>query len=521
MDKPASPATPARRAARMTFCYALVASVWIIVSDWWLGGRVAGTSWLTQAQSVKGLGFVAVTSAALFFLLKREWKADAALLQRNQQQRAELHALSQFRASVIESAHVWINGLDREARVTLWNDAAERITGYRRDEVLGSDRIWQLLYPDPCYRRRIACEVEQILCDGAEVQDFETTIRTRNGEDKVIAWDSRQIADENGCVVGSVAIGRDVTARRAAEQALFKRERELTTLIANLPGMAYRCLNDTQWTMRFVSSACLALTGYREEELVDSRLVAWASLVLPEDMDRLRAEVERAIEEGKPFAVEYQLRKRSGELVWCWEQGREVKIDGEPFLEGIIVDITERKRMEQELELMAGQDALTGLLNRRAFNRILQDEIARATRYNRSFSLLWLDLNHFKTINDSYGHLAGDAVLRQVSQLIKDSLRKVDCIARYGGDELTIILPEMSFEAGRETANRIENLVASSRFDVLNGHILSLTLSIGVAAFPEHGQGAMELCDAADRAMYQAKKESADAGANRGRVDRL
>jgi diguanylate cyclase (GGDEF)-like protein/PAS domain S-box-containing protein len=521
MDKPVTPATPARRAARMTFYYALVASVWVLVSDWWLGGRVTGASWLTQAQSVKGVGFVAVTSLALFFLLKREWKADAALLRHNQQQRADLHALSQFRASVIESAHVWINGLDREARVTLWNDAAERMSGYRRDEVMGSDRIWQLLYPDPDYRNRIACEVEQILCHGAEVQDFETTIRTRCGEDKVIAWDSRRLADEDGCVVGSVAIGRDVTARRAAEQALFKRERELTTLMANLPGMAYRCLNDAQWTMRFVSSACLALTGYREEELVDSRVVAWASLILPEDVERLHAQVERAIEEGKPFAVEYQLRKRSGELVWCWEQGREVMIDGEQFLEGIIVDITERKRMEQELEQLAGQDALTGLLNRRAFNRHLEDELARAIRYERSFSLLWLDLNHFKDINDHYGHLAGDAVLRQVSQLIRNSLRTVDSIARYGGDELTIILPEMPFEAGRETAKRLQELVAASRFDVLNGHVISLTLSIGVASFPEHGQSEMELCDAADSAMYQAKRESADAGANRGRAGRL
>lgn len=502
----------------MTFYYALVASVWIIVSDWWLGGRLAGTAGLTLAQSVKGLGFVAVTSVALFFLLKRGWQVDAELLRRNQQQRAERHALSQFRESVIESAHVWISGLDREARVTLWNDAAERITGYRRDEVLGSDRIWQLLYPDPDYRSRIVSEAEQILSDGAEVQGFETTIRTRSGEDKIIAWDSRQISDENGYSVGSVAIGRDVTARRAAEEALLKRERELSTLIANLPGMAYRCLNDSQWTMRFVSNACLALTGYRDEELVGGRFVNWASLILPEDLGRLHAQVDQAIEQGKPFAVEYQLRKRSGELVWCWEQGCAVMIDGEQFLEGIIIDISERKRMEQELEQMAGQDALTGLPNRRAFNRHLQDELARAIRYERSFSLLWLDLNHFKAINDSYGHLAGDAVLRQVSQLIQDSLRKVDCIARYGGDELTVILPEMSYEAGRETADRLQELVASRRFDVLNGHTLSLTLSIGVAAFPQHGESAMALCDAADRAMYLAKKEAAAVDEGRGRA---
>ncbi|EWG98015.1 sensor domain-containing diguanylate cyclase [Halomonas sp. BC04] len=502
----------------MTFYYALIASVWIVVSDWWLGGRVAGASWLTLAQSAKGLGFVAATSVALFFLLKREWQADAALLQRNQQQRAELHALSQFRESVIESAHVWINGLDREARVTLWNDAAERISGYRRDEVLGSDRIWQLLYPDPDYRSEIAGEVQQILCAGAEVQGFETTICTKSGEEKVIAWDSRQLTDEHGQVVGSVAIGRDATARRAAEQALLKRERELTTLIANLPGMAYRCLNDAQWTMRFVSSACLELTGYRAEELLDNRCVAWASLIHPEYQERLHAQVDQATEQGDPFAFEYQLRKRNGELVWCWEQGRAVTIDGEQFLEGIIIDISERKRMEQALEALAKQDALTGLPNRRAFNRRLEEELARAHRYERPFSLLWLDLNHFKVINDSYGHLAGDAVLRQISQLIKHHLRKIDFIARYGGDELTVILPEMSFEAGRETAERLQALVASKRFDALNGHTIPLTLSIGVAAFPQHGKSAVALCDAADRAMYQAKKGSDAPDVNRGQA---
>ncbi|AMD00558.1 Response regulator PleD [Halomonas chromatireducens] len=513
MDKPA---TPASRAARITLYYALLASVWILVSDWWLGERVAGTSWLTQAQSAKGLGFVAVTSVALFFLLRREWKADAALLQRNQQQRAELHALSQFRESVIESAHVWINGLDREARVTLWNDAAERISGYRRDEVLGSDGIWQLLYPDPDYRSSIAREVQQILSEGAEVQGFETSILTKSGEEKIIAWDSRQLTDEHGHVCGSVAIGRDVTARRAAEQALQKRERELRTLIANLPGMAYRCLNDAQWSMRFVSSACLELTGYRPEELVANRGVAWASLIQPEYLARLHVQVDQAIEQGEPFAVEYQLRKRNGDLVWCWEQGRAVTIDGEQFLEGIIIDITERKRLEQELEELATQDALTGLPNRRAFNRRLEDELSRATRYDRSFSLLWLDLNNFKDINDNYGHLAGDAVLRQISHLIKDKLRKIDFLARYGGDELTVILPEMSFEAGQEAAERLCDLVASSRFDVLNGHTITLTLSIGVAAFPQHGKSAMALCDAADRAMYQTKKRNAAARRHSG-----
>jgi len=500
--------SPAARAAKTAGLYALIAGIWITVTDWVVAAKMTGTESVLLIGTLKGWGFVVVTALVLFLLLRHQWGVDARRIRQLEDQRAELHYLNQLRETVIESAHVWINSLDTDARITLWNNAAEKITGYSREEVLGNNRIWEWLYPDTEYRHLINVAASGIIAQGRELEEFETTIRSKAGEDKIIAWHSRRIHDENGRVAGAVAFGRDVTARRQAEQALVEREQQLATLMANIPGMAYRCLNDDCWTMKFVSNGCEALTGYQPDEVVDNRLVTWISLTHPDDLEHLANTVAMALAAGEPFAVEYRLRHRNGNEVWCWEQGRAVQVDGEEYLEGIIMDITDRKCMEQDLEQLASYDQLTGLLNRRQFNRYLHDEVARASRYSRSFCLLWLDLNDFKNINDGYGHLAGDSALRQVSQLIRDSLRSVDVIARYGGDELTVILPEMRLDQAMETAERLRGLVASTAFDLGDGQNIALTVSIGVAEFPRHGETMEALCNAADRAMYRAKSGS-------------
>jgi diguanylate cyclase (GGDEF)-like protein/PAS domain S-box-containing protein len=497
--------TPGRQALRLAAIYAAVAALWIAGSDLALSAWVKDPQLLTSLQTVKGWAFILFTAAALYYMLYRQLSADAVLVQRYQEQDSTLRALSQSRESIIETAHVWINSLDAAARITLWNRAAEQISGYSRGEVLGRDDIWELLYPDEDYRVTIIEKVQEILNDGEEVEDFETRIQCKDGQHKIIAWDSRRFFDEAGQMIGSVAIGRDITAGRRAEQALKARERELATLLANLPGMAYRCLDDEHWTMKFASSGCEGLTGYEPEALIDNRQVAYAALLHPDDRARVRRECELAVAEGRPFAVEYRLRQKSGTEIWVWEQARAVTLDGVRCLEGILMDTTQRKRMEQDLEQLATRDQLTGLYNRRELDMRVHSELARADRSGRPLALLWLDLDKFKAINDRYGHLAGDRALQQVSQRLQAHLRKVDCIARYGGEELVILLPELGVPEARETAERLRELVAASRFVVADDQVVSLNVSIGVAVFPDHGTTATQLYREADAAMYRAK----------------
>jgi diguanylate cyclase (GGDEF)-like protein len=161
----------------------------------------------------------------------------------------------------------------------------------------------------------------------------------------------------------------------------------------------------------------------------------------------------------------------------------------------------------QALEQLATIDDLTGLYNSRMYYSMLTGEIARAQRHGFPISVLMIDIDHFKSVNDDYGHLAGDRVLERLGLLLKERTRGGNSVCRYGGEEFTIILPELGVEAASETAERLRETVEQTRFDIGENHKIKLTVSIGVAAFPESGSTAEELTKAADIGLYTAKEE--------------
>lgn len=507
MDKLNGRKAPLQRALKISFAYLLVGVLWITLSDAILAGWVADPSMLSQLQTYKGWAFVMLTGLALFAVVYRQLRRDRSLLSWQDQQSQEIRKLSQFQHGVIENASVWINVLDRNARIVLWNKAAESISGYSASDVTGRDDVWELFYPDPDYRRHIATVVEEILNTSQELKGYETRIRTRSGEERLISWDSQRFDDDQGRMAGSIAIGRDVTEQRLAERALLRSQSQLQNLMDNLPGMAYRCLYDEFWTMKFVSSGCRELTGYAPEALVENREVAFASLMHAEDNDKAVQRVEGALASAESFSIEYRLNRRNGHQIWVWERGRAVEEEGELVLEGIILDITDRKRLEHELSELATRDTLTGLYNRREMTRLMEEEIQRAQRYRRHLAVLWIDLDHFKAVNDEYGHSVGDEVLIAVCNRLGERIRAQDALGRYGGEEFIMLLPEMDAAGAMETANRLRACVAGEAIALRQGRELSLTVSIGVAVFPDHGSTAELLSDAADRAMYEAKRD--------------
>lgn len=196
-----------------------------------------------------------------------------------------------------------------------------------------------------------------------------------------------------------------------------------------------------------------------------------------------------------------------------------VMLRGKEYLLESFVDISGRKQMEEQLNAsllekevlvqslheLATHDSLTWLYNRREFDALLADELARAQRFNRPVSLLLLDIDHFKRVNDTCGHLAGDVVLKGLSELLGREARATDRVCRYGGEEITIILPEINLEAAADIAERVRAAVEAQPFDVNAGELLHITVSIGAASFPAHADSAQALVAAADAAMYAAK----------------
>jgi len=169
-------------------------------------------------------------------------------------------------------------------------------------------------------------------------------------------------------------------------------------------------------------------------------------------------------------------------------------------------DISRRKQMEERLRELAVRDGLTNLYNHREFYRICHDEGERARRYNCIFSLLMLDIDFFKRINDTLGHLRGDDVLRFVAEKITANIRGTDRAARYGGEEFAVIMPSVEGSAAVRVAERIREKIAGEPLHFESGTTLSVTVSIGVASFPEHGRTEQELVAAADAALYRAKE---------------
>jgi len=169
--------------------------------------------------------------------------------------------------------------------------------------------------------------------------------------------------------------------------------------------------------------------------------------------------------------------------------------------------LMERARLLHQLERLAATDGLTGLYNYRHFHERYQEEVRRARRYQTPFAVMLIDMDNFKQINDQYGHLEGDYVLVQVADLIRRTVRETELIARYGGDELVILLPATNLQGARIAAERLLHAIRTSQFTTTEGEpITNLTLSIGLAAYPDSSAHPAEILEKADEALETAKK---------------
>lgn len=261
-------------------------------------------------------------------------------------------------------------------------------------------------------------------------------------------------------------------------------------------------VTDPEGTIGFVNPGFCGMTGYTREELINEKMSILRSGTMSTDYYK---RLWTTIAAGETWEEEIVNRRRDGSMYWAYqiispildEEGRVTNYVG------IQNDITHRKELEDELRYLAEMDVLTGVANRRKTLDELEREIARATRHGHELSILMLDIDHFKRINDNYGHETGDAVLRAISATAVAMLRPSDRLGRWGGEEFVIILPETDCAGAATLAHRVVNAVRDSR--AVPGE--QITVSIGVATFDaDNPQESVDsMVRRADELLYSAK----------------
>jgi diguanylate cyclase (GGDEF)-like protein/hemerythrin-like metal-binding protein/PAS domain S-box-containing protein len=324
--------------------------------------------------------------------------------------------------------------------------------------------------------------------------------RKKNGE---LYWDYAAISpvfDASGKITNFVSIQENITERKWAEDSLRQQKQLSDDIINSLPGIFYM-LNQQGRFLR-VNPQLIEVTGYQKDELDHMTVLDF----FDEDGKNVIGERMHEVFEKADSWAEAELITKSGQKIPYYFTGHRTKIDGEYYLVGLGTDITQRRSLEQELSRQAKTDSLTGLSNRRHFIEMAEQELVRTRRYDNLLSVLMLDLDDFKAINDRYGHEAGDNVLRKVSDVCRLTLRGIDVIGRIGGEEFAILLPETHSKQAQEVAERLRHQIEDAQIFVEPDGVLHVTASIGVTTLNTTDTDVNRLLKLADKALYEAKR---------------
>ncbi len=304
-----------------------------------------------------------------------------------------------------------------------------------------------------------------------------------------------------------MCIATDITKLKESERIIRESQRRLSTLINNLPGIAYRCKNDLNWTMEYISEGCIEILGCKPEEIINNAQLSYNDFIVERDKEKVWEAVQRAINSRLPYVIEYQITDKQGQVKWVWEKGTGVYDDKGQIiaLEGFISDITERKMAEERFHYLAHYDSLTGLANRTLFFDRLHQAMRMAKRGGHLLALLFLDLDGFKFINDTYGHDAGDVVLKETAKRLLENVRESDTVARMGGDEFTVILPSIENKKGAAIVAQKIIRAISEPYAIFNEQC-AMSASIGISIYYGGEEDTDTLIKKADIAMYRAKQ---------------
>jgi diguanylate cyclase (GGDEF)-like protein/PAS domain S-box-containing protein len=434
-------------------------------------------------------------------------------------------------ADVTELLHdaVWL--IDAEGEIVFVSSAAERIFGYKPEEIIGT-KLLNLVIPED--RERTQATAQQIM-GGTPMTGFENRYTHKDGHIVHIMWSARwSEADQL-----RVGVARDITARKQLEAmhaalyhiseatqttedlpALFLRIHQIIASMLPTPGFAVVLLDEESKELCFsydVDDRGPAQHHAVALELCQEVLIRREILILEEGMATVTSLGFEATDAIQDYWLGAPLSTPQGDI-------GVLLLHGTPFTTGYIrqqrelllfvstqiATAIQRKRLHTRLQFMALHDELTGLPNRRLFYDQLAMALARCQRQQSRLSLLFIDLNRFKQVNDWYGHEVGDLLLKEFARRMSKCVRQVDTVARIGGDEFAIMLDVAVEEDTILVKDKIHKALLPA-FELNDDCRLQISASIGAAHYPEHGSNSKQLLRHADQMMYALKKQSESA----------
>jgi len=428
--------------------------------------------------------------------------------ERKQAESRLLDSEDRYRAT-FEQAPIGILHTSLEGRLLHCNARFAELVGYSLEEI-STLSIQQLTYPED--RGKSAELFNQLLSGAPSVPSFEKRFVRKDGS---LVWARLTLAirrDNAGEVVHCITLVEDISARKAAEQHLARMQEALEASEKRFRGVFHTSLDALDICRledgKFieVNQAFVDLSGFDREQVLGrtaQELNMWAN---PGDRQKM---VDLIRLNSGCHNLEMAFRRKNGETWWGLLSASAIEIDGVPCVQSAVRDISDIKAAREEIKLLAFYDPLTAVPNRRLFIERLQQSLLASTRTKTRRALLLIDLDHFKAVNDTLGHPAGDRLLEQVARRLTGSVRKTDTVARLGGDEFVVMLEDLggNLEDAATPARRVAETIlqALSQPFMLGGHECLSGASIGITVFGKHPIAVNELLQQADFALYQAK----------------
>lgn len=462
-------------------------------------------------------------SALLYVLVSQRQRALEMVEQRTRELRDREQELrgthGQLRGVLNAATQVAIIATDLRGVISTFNAGAEQMLGYSSQDVVGHMTLESLHLPRELAARSAELSArygkpvptcQAMLVEGGEEGGHEArewTVVRGDGSHLTVNMLATPVLDEQGLWVGHLAICIDVTERKRVHEALAARDLLLKKLSAHVPGGIY------QFKMEFDGrfSVIYASDGIREiYELEPEVLLLNAEAIFtrihPQDVTRVRASIRASADTLSPWREEYRVQLPVRGTRWVRGEATPEELPGGGVLwHGYVSDISDLKRVEEELRALSITDSLTGIHNRRYFQERLTTEMARVERGGGELSVIMLDIDHFKRINDLHGHAVGDRVLQAVCERIGHRLRRTDVFCRLGGEEFMVLCPDIDAEQAHVLALELWQGLRSTPIDGVG----IVTASFGIASW-QVGEGADALLLRADSGVYAAKQAGRD-----------